>query len=366
MTPQAKDKRQSDRRWKRRDFLRATAGTLVALLLPGCQRTLPSTATPLPTDWIETDRYRRSLPWRIGRSGRGDINPWMVMFSAHIEYGIVEKHREHFKDYFCTSGNWDPNKQIEDIRILLREGIDLLLIDPMDTTVVAAGVREAMNAGVPAILASTRVAAAPYVSWVTTNEEERGAACAEWMCRSINGGRIAVLVSVPAAGPGDLWLEGVKRQLDDRANVETIIARSPWSTAGAKEVMASTLDEYTPIDGVIVQSGVLGRGVVQAFVERGREIPPIAGGDDWNGWLRAAKEYGVRFMGLSGGANLGLRAVDLATNVLAGQRVPRYVEFAYEVFDDSELGRYYRPDLSDHFWAVNDLPEAWIERMFRP
>lgn len=365
MTSPAQGKVQSDRGWNRRDFLRMTAGTVITLLLPACQRTLPSPPTPVQTGWIETERFKKSLPWRIGRSGRGDISAWMVMFSAHIEYGIKEKYREHFEDCICTSANWDPNKQIEDIKILLAEGIDLLLIDPMDATVVAAGVQEAMDTGIPVILASTRVTGAPYVSWVTTNEEERGAVCAEWISRSIMEGRVAVLVSVPAAGESESWLKGVRGRLADQPGIDAVVERCPWSSAGAKQVMVSMLGGSTPIDGVIVQNGVLGKGAVQALVEHGDEIPPIAGGDDWNGWLRTAKEYGVRFTGLSGGANLGLRAVDLATQVLAGQRVLRYVEFPYEMLDESTLDRYHRPDLSDHYWAVNDLPQAWIERMFK-
>ena len=70
------------------------------------------------------------------------------------------------------------------------------------------------------------------------------------------------------------------------------------------------------------------------------------------------------FLGLSGGANLGLLCVELATRVLAGDPVQRDVLFPYSVLDHSDLHRYYRPDLTDHYWTVNDLPQAWIERIF--
>ncbi len=350
----------------RRDFLRMTAGATIAVLLPGCQRGPASLPTPRPSGWIDTQRYRKSPPWRIGRSGRGDINAWMVMFSAHIEFGIMEKYGEQFKGYFSQSANWDPNKQVEDIRILLAEGIDLLLIDPMDTKVVAAGAREAMEAGVPVVLAAGALSAAPYVSWVATDEEKRGAAAAEWLCDTVGRGRVSVITALRAAGDEERWLEGVRYQLDRRPAVESIIARCPWSSDGAREAMHALLDQYAAIDGVIVHNGLLGRGVVGAFVDRGQESPPLAGVDDWNGWLRTAREHSVRFFGLSGGANLGLRAVDLATDILSGVQVPRHVQFPYTVFDDSALDSYHRPDLTDHYWAIHDLPEAWIKRMFKP
>jgi ribose transport system substrate-binding protein len=343
------------------------AGTAIAVLLPGCTpAAAPQAPEPLPQGWIDAGRFAKNPPWKLGRSSRGDISAWMVMFSAHVEYGVQEKYRSFFRDVVSSAANWDPNKQIEDIGMLLKQEIDLLLIDPLDTTVVAKGVSEAMQAGIPVILASTRLSNAPYVSWVATNAEERGSTCAAWLVRNIGRGQVAVLVSHLAADDTELWLQGVRRQLQLEPDIGAVFARCAWDDQSARQAMAEILRDYASIDGVLVHSGILGRGAVRAFSDAGRAIPPISGADDWNGWLRTAKEYGVPFLALSGGANLGLRCVQLATQVLSGQTVPRYLEFPYQTFDQSMLLRYYRPDLSDHYWAVHDLPEAWIERMFRP
>lgn len=288
------------------------------------------------------------------------------MFSAHVEYGVQEKYQRFFRDYVSIAANWDPNKQIEDVGMLLKQRIDLLLIDPLDTTVVAEGVRRAMEGGIPVILASTRLANAPYVSWVATNAEERGSVCADWLIQRIGRGRVAVLVSWLAADDTELWLQGVRRRMQLEPDIETVFTRCAWDDQSARQAMAQILRDYQSIDGVLAHSGILGRGAVRAFSDAGRAIPPISGADDWNGWLRTAKEHGVSFLALSGGANLGLRCVQLATQVLSGETVPTYLEFPYQIFDQSMLLRYYQPHLSDHYWAVHDLPDAWIERMFRP
>ncbi len=117
---------------------------------------------------------------------------------------------------------------------------------------------------------------------------------------------------------------------------------------------------------MIVNSGPAGQGAVEALSESGIEIPPIAGGDDYNGWLRTAKGWNLHFLGFGGSAKLGLRCVELTMDVLSGKPVPAYEEFPYQVFDETAIDRYYRPDLSDHFWAIHELPEAWIQRMFKP
>ena len=354
------------RGWSRREFLRTAAGLAITVLLPGCRRSVPSMLS-VPTDagWVETERYRKDPPWRVGRVGRGDLSSWQVMLSAHIEYGVTEKYRQYFSDYRSTSANWDPDKQILDIQGLLAGGIDVLLIDPLDAPAVAAGVRQAMDAGVPVIWVSSGVQNAPYVSWVTTNEEERGALCADWLCQRIGGGRVIVLQSEPAPGDSRLWLQGVHSRLEACPHLDVQVLTSFWLPSAAKRAMSAALIESPSIQGLIVNSGTAGQGAVEALSESGIEIPPIAGGDDCNGWLRTAKEQNVHFLGFGGSARLGLRCVELAMDVLSGRAVPAYEEFPYQVFDETAIDRYYRADLSDHFWAIHELPEPWIERMFK-
>jgi len=295
------------------------------------------------------------------------MTAWMIMYSAHVEYGARDKFSSQFSNYVCTSANWDPNKQIEDIRLLLAQGIDLLLIDPMDTAVVRAGMVQAMQAGVPVIMAPTSAQTQQYVSWVTTDEAGRGATCAEWLARVTPRGNVLVLQSMPAAGDGPAWLGGVRSVLQGHPDLaEVAVLQCAWSSSDAKKVMSSYLGRAGRVDGVIVNNGVLGLGLVEAFLESGRMVPSIAGADDWNGWLRIAKQHGLQFLALSGGANLGLYCVELATQILAGQPVPHRIDFPYRAFESQDLDTYYRPDLSAHYWAVHDLPDAWISRMYRP
>jgi len=352
----------------RREFIRTAVGVALALFVPACRRTSPSpSALPVPSGWVDTQRYKKPEPWRLGRSGRGDLSPWMVMFSAHIAYGIRVKYKERFKEYFDIPANWDPNKQVQDIQKLLAKGIDLLLIDPLNHPAVAQGIREAMDRGIPVVLASSTAQNAPYVSLVALNEEARGSTCAGWLSRAMAGGNVAILASQPTAGDHQAWLRGVHRVLDAQSHIRQVKESTCfWSVPAAKEAMKAILNQFSAIDGVLVNNGVVAQGVVEAFVEKGRAIPPIAGADDWNSWLRTAKEHHVHFIGLTGGANLGLRCVDLAVEILSGNAVPAYLEFPYEIFDESALDRYYRPDLSDHYWAAHDLPEDWIEKMFKP
>ena len=350
----------------RRAFLRLAVGTACTLFLPGCRgRESTPAPQPSPEGEVDTRGYARSQPWRIGRSTRGDIGPWMVMYSAHVEYGITEKHARAFGRYRNIAANWDPNKQIEDIRKLLAEGQDLMLIDPLDTRTVALGVSEAMGQGVPVILAGSTCSGAPRVIQVSRNPAGRGQLSATRMAEQLGSGWVVVLHSLPSADDTESWLASVRGTLGRHAALELVEASCPWSVAGARAAVESLLEQGLSPQGYLVSDGVLARGAVEAHLERGLSKPFVSGADDWNGWLRAAHLHGISFHGLSGGADLGLRCVDLATQVLSGQPVSSLVEQpAIELCQD-DLTKYFRPELSDHYWAVHGLPEAWIERMFR-
>jgi ribose transport system substrate-binding protein len=185
------------------------------------------------------------------------------------------------------------------------------------------------------------------------------------MAEQLGSGQVVVLHSVPMVDDAESWLESVRGTLDQYAALEPVEASCPWTVAGTREVVDGILQQGVSPQGYLVSDGVLARGAVEAHLERGLGTPTVTGADDWNGWLRVAHLHGIPFHGLSGGADLGLRCVDLATQVLSGQPIPDIVEQPAVELCQDDLPKYFRPDLSDHYWAVHRLPDTWIERMFR-
>ena len=70
----------------------------------------------------------------------------------------------------------------------------------------------------------------------------------------------------------------------------------------------------------------MGFGAVEAMLDAGKKIPPITA-DDWNGWLRMAKQHNIDFLAVSGGNPLALTCVDLAVKILNGEAIPKIVEY---------------------------------------
>jgi hypothetical protein len=57
--------------------------------------------------------------------------------------------------------------------------------------------------------------------------------------------------------------------------------------------------------------------------------------------------------------------VDTAVKILKGEPVAKNVEYPFVTFEQGEIDKYFRPELNDHYWAPNLLPEEWIQRLYK-
>jgi ribose transport system substrate-binding protein len=145
---------------------------------------------------------------------------------------------------------------------------------------------------------------------------------------------------------------------------EVGMANANWSPTDAKKAMEAFIQANPQIDGIISDGGQMGLGAVDALLDAQRPIPPISA-DGWNAWLRKAKDLKLQFMAVSGDAALSVTCVDTCVKVLKGEPVAQNIEYPFVTFEEGELDKYFRPDLNDHYWAPNLLPEDWIQRLYK-
>jgi len=314
---------------------------------------------------VDTSKYKKEGPCVAGRAGLGDTNAWMTMFSHHFNYGVKDKYADKFKDFKVNACFWNPVKQIANIEALVGQNVDILFVDPASEAALAGAVEEAMDRGIPVVVASTGVNTDKYVTWVTRNNEKAGELYGEWMAKKLNGkGKVVALMGMAGTTYAEDVLRGVKNGLSSSPGIKLVdTAYCDWSPVKAKEAMEAFITSNPQIDGVIADGGQMALGAVEALLDAGKPIPPITA-DDWNGWLRLAKEKDIGFIAVSGGSPLALTCVDLAKKILNGEPVPHYVETEIVTFEQDDIDKYYRDDLSDQYFAVNELPEKLIKKYY--
>lgn len=314
---------------------------------------------------VDTSQFKKDPPWTVGRAGSGDVNSWMVMFSNTFRYGIEEKYADLFENYYETGANFDPAKQISDVEDLLARDIDLLFIDPISAAALTASVERAMEQGVPVILVSTGVQSDNYVSWVRTDNVRAGYLMADMLAQRINEqGKMILLTGAAGSTYAEETEQGAREALAQYPEVELVgVFNANWSPVEAKSATEAAIQANPDGIDAVIAGGLMGLGAADAFLDAGLEMPVIAG-DDWNGWLQKACDNDIPFVGVSGGPGHSLWAVDTAVKVLQGEPVAKNVEYPLETIDEAACDNLYRADLNDQYWALNELPEDWVERLY--
>ncbi len=356
----------------RREFLRAlgiSAGAAgVSLLLPSCApATPPPAAEPaapgvaLGVGVVDTSMYKKDPPWKIARAGMGEVNSWQAIATLHFDYYVREKYKDLFSDVYTASAFFDPAQQVADMEDLLSRDPDVMIVQPVTGGNIVAQIEEAMERGIPVILAGARAFTDQYVSYHDRDNSGVGRIYADYIANKLGGsGKVAVVMGLAGNTYAEDVLRGVRDGLALYPDIEEAgLGYGAWSPVEGKTAMEGLLASADRFDGIINDGGNMGIGIVDAYLDAGLPIPPMCG-DDGNGWLRKAKENDVTFLSVQGGAEQFADAVEFAVKTMQGEPVAKNVLADIMTFDESQLDDFYRPDLNDQYWAINKLPEEVI------
>ncbi len=184
----------------------------------------------------------------VGYAGAVQANP----NNKAIEDALRESVAENGGELVVTDANFDPSKQFSDVQSLINQGIDVLVIWPLDPQGIQPAIEQADAAGIPVLVQDT-TEGGPYASnFQVTNFESAEAA--------------ATLIE-ETVGPNANVV-----QIEGLPSVGVLDARNRGFKAGAEAlgqtILASQVNEIDSADGA--------RPIVDAWKSRfGAEIQAI-------------------------------------------------------------------------------------------
>jgi ribose transport system substrate-binding protein len=329
---------------------------------------------------VNTTKYKKAPPYTIGFSNASISNAWRVAFQHGILWA-ADQHRDVIKHFIVTDANDDSTKQISDVQDLINQGVDLLLIASATEDALDAVVGRAMKAGIPVVMVDRKVKTdANYLSFVTSSDAVVGRVEAQWLCEHLGGkGNIVMLPGIAGASPAELRIAAAKEVLGAYPDIHVLdMQYTNWNPATGKSVMAALIQKYgKKIDGVLADSALQGSGAIEAYVAAGYkagEIPPMTGGDIAKMYQLSA-EYKVPMIGIDYPPLMGIRAVQIALDVLAGVPVPRTVQVSSQIVitagddtasvkGDMTPAQYVTKDAPGDLAPANGLPAGYDPRTF--
>jgi ribose transport system substrate-binding protein len=232
-------------------------------------------------DMEDVKKYCGTKDLKVGFSDGWGGNYWRQITRAEFEHEASKC--PNIKEVRYTDGEFKAEKQIADIRGMIAQKYDVIVVFA-DTGVAQLKVmRQATDAGIAVVPFSTGDApfgemGTDYLVRVTETQIGLGKMLAEWMVKTL-GGKGNVIVHGGTPGNPMTASQAVGWREVFAMNPGIKILEGPvdtnWDPALAQKVTAAAIAKYPQIDGIMAET----TGPIRAFVAAGRPIPAWAGQD---------------------------------------------------------------------------------------
>lgn len=322
-----------------------------------------NTLEPVQEQVCQVDTARWAKPpksggsYRIAFAAQGPTNSWGLTseeaFKKHAgELGVQTLY---------AAANGDAATQVDNIQQLASQNPDAMVVVPMGDSITGQ-VQAAAQQGIPVVLCSGRLGEnSGAVSTVTRQYELLGGMYAEWLAQKLGGqGKVAMLSGLAGVPTAEYQRNAAKKVFAKYPGITIVTEQyTQWSPTVAKTVAANLVTQFPDLNGIWSDSGYGDMGVVQAYREAGKPVPPLTG-DAVNGFLKAAQgpdgRSTVPFAVSSFPPEQSTQCLDTAMAVLKGQPVLDKVYIDSPSFTDAQLAEYVRPNCGDNLLIPSSLP----------
>jgi ribose transport system substrate-binding protein len=225
------------------------------------------------------------LAFAGGEQEAGDDTPtigfsiWTMEFTffQNLEKGVRDATEELGYDYIMIDQNSDPTKMVQDLNTLVGQGVDGIVVTPVDPGSIGPAVRNARNAGIPVVVADIGYSG-PINALMLSNNYEGGQLAMDHLhsiiqdpSRSVAIGRVPPQYTY-ARNRGDGFLDRA-RELGYEIAAEIVVENQ--SAEGGFDVMQQILSAEPDLAGVFFSSGREAVGAANAIEAAGADIPVV-------------------------------------------------------------------------------------------
>jgi len=253
-----------------------------------------------------------------------------------------------------NSGN-DVSKQSQQISNLISQRVDAILIDAASPTGLNGVIKQACDRGI-LVISFDALATAPCGLTVATDNYDFGKQLAQWLVQQLHGqGDIIQVTGVAGTSVDTDRNNGAAAVWKQNPGIHVVAKYTgEWDSSTAQRNTAAQLPSLPKIDGIWAQGGT--DGILKAFVEDGRSLPPTAGEAE-NGFRKFMMKDGynghhVEGISIGQPPYLSVVSLELARQILSGEHPKQSVKLPFPVVtnDTIDPGVNVFPDLEDSFF----------------
>lgn len=277
----------------------------------------------------------------IGFSNCSQDTPFFANMTPIIEDYAATK---NIKVVSLNADN-DVAKQNKDIQDLVYQGIDVLIVNPVNEDGPSAGIEACNKADIPVITVDKNVKEG-NISWVGRDNKEMGRQCGEKLLELLGGPDQAegVILEIQGTAGSTTMMQrrdGFHEAIEGVEGLE--IVQSSYCDYDRSKAIPATQDLLQAHDNVVAVFGHnddMAIGAAQVCSEQGLDDVLVCGVDGLMEAVLKIKEGSYACTTSNDPVLLGQTAVDVAMQVMDGEEVESFVDAGTVVIDPSNVDEY--------------------------
>ena len=261
-------------------------------------------------------------------------------------------------DFIFMDAQDDILRQVGTVEDLLVQGIDLLILNPLDPHALVMATKSATRANVPVIIIDSSIdPGADFITTIQSNNLRNGELVGEWLVKEMGDTPIKAAVLSGAQGNpvGKERRQGLFRGIIEqqfrtfgKASMELVAQGwGNWTYEGGLTAMEDMLVAHSDINVLLSEQDAMAMGALQAIKEAGKKddilIVAAADGQKEAFELIMKGEYGAT--GLNDPVLISEMAVEIASKVLSGETsFPKVIHTPAVCVSKENVDDFYDPD----------------------
>jgi len=247
-----------------------------------------------------------------------------------------------YKTYAVTDES-SITEQLDKAQTAMKQGCDALLASPISATALDSVFKQSLSSGKPALVLNDAQGTVPGVVYIGPDAKVIGNTAADYIAGDLpGGGEVAMIEGDPGSSNALNRGAGFKAGLKAHPNLKLVASQTAkWDQRAAQDIATAMLTAHPDIKAFYSQNDVMAFGVAAAIKAKGLTGKVLLVGTD--GIPQAKKEIAAGNMTATVSerpTTEGATGVDTALWLLAGKKVPAWVDVPAFVIDKKNVAKY--------------------------
>ncbi|MCY9669532.1 substrate-binding domain-containing protein [Paenibacillus alginolyticus] len=278
---------------------------------------------------------------KLGGVSKAFENEYWRTLKEGMEIGAKKMQDKGFKvsiDVKAAQGEGDEQGQLSIVKDMVNKKYAALLLSPISDGNLVPGVEDAKKANIPVINVNDGlIETAP--NYVGPKAIQNGELAAEWIANKINKeGNVAVIIGMPKAFAARQRTAGFENWMKQNAPNVKIAEKqnADWDRAKAKDLASTWIKKHPDLKAIFANNDTMALGAVEAVKASGKKIL-VVGVDGIGEAYESIKKGELSATIDSFPKYKGQIAVEAATRIIGGQKLPRVIWTPQALIDSSNV-----------------------------